>query len=82
MQFLSNLFLIPKQIEKKLHKLIFKYICFCETIEPISRKTLYLPKERGGLGILHPNFHNIAMRIKHIMNLKDPENLNTWTALT
>ena len=79
-QLLSNLFPIPKQIEKKLHKLIFKYIWYYDNIEPISRKT-YLPKEKG-IGILCPNIHNIAMRIKHIMNLKDPGNLDTWTALT
>ena len=64
-QFLSNLFLIPKQLEKQLHKLIFKYTGFYENIKPISRKTIYPPKERGGLGMLHPNFHNIAMKIKH-----------------
>ena len=75
-QFLSNLFPIPKQIEKKLHKLIFKYIWYYERVEQISRKTLYLPKEEGGIGILHRKLHNIVMRIKHITNLKDPNNLD------
>ena len=44
-RFLSNIFHIPKNIEKQLHKLIFQYIWYYEKTKPISRTTLYLPKE-------------------------------------
>lgn len=44
-QFLSNLFLIPKQLEKQLHKLIFKYTWFYENIKPISKKN-NIPSKR------------------------------------
>ena len=39
-------------------------------IEPIARKTFFLPKKRSGLNIKEPESHNIAMRLKHLLNLK------------
>ena len=48
----------------------------------ISRKTQYLPKEEWRIGIPHPNLHNMVMRIKYIINLKDPENLDMLIAIT
>ena len=78
-QFLSNIFPIPKNIEKQLHKLIFKYIRYYEKTKLISRTMLYLPKEEGEIEILQPNLHNRAIRTKHIMNLKNPKNPDTFT---
>ena len=47
-----------------------------------QEQQLYLPKEEGGIGILHPNFRDKAIRVKRIMNLKNSENSDTWIALT
>ena len=69
-QFLSNIFPIPKTLENQIHKLMFQYIWHYKKMEPISRTTLHLPKEEGGIGILHLNIHNKALRIKHLMNLE------------
>ena len=44
--FLSNIFPIPKDILTQFHKKIFRYIWKQKTIEPIARKTLFLPKKK------------------------------------
>lgn len=70
-QLLSNIFHIPKNIEKQLHILIFQYIWYYEKIEPISRSKLYLSKEKSGIGILRPNRHNkvwTALAKYHILS--------------
>lgn len=68
--FLSNIFPIPQNTLAQLHKKIFQYILRNKMIEPIARKTLFLPQKRSGLNIKEPESHNIAMRLKHLLNLK------------
>ena len=46
--------------------------------EPIARKTIFLPKRLGGLNLLEPQAHNIAMRIKHILQIKQKTDTRTW----
>lgn len=65
-QLLSNIFHMPKNIEKQLHILIFQYVWYYEKIEPISRS-----KEKSGIGILRPNRHNkvwTALAKYHILS--------------
>ena len=64
--FLINVFPIPEQIIKKIHTNIFQYLWQNKTPEPIARKTLFLPKNKGGLNIKETEAHNLAMRIKHL----------------
>ena len=64
--FLINAFPIPEQIIKKIHTNIFQYLWQNKTPEPIARKTLFLPKNKGGLNIKETEAHNLAMRIKHL----------------
>ena len=61
--FRSNVFPIPEKIIQKIHKNIFQYSWQNKTPEPISRKTLFLPKDKRGLNIKEPKTHNLAMRI-------------------
>ena len=68
--FLSNVFLIPEKIIKKIHRNIFQYLWQSKTPEPIARKTLFLPKNKGGLNIKETEAHDLAMRIKHLLTLK------------
>ena len=46
--FLSNIFPIPEKIIQKIHTNIFQYLWQNKTPEPIARKTLFLPKDKGG----------------------------------
>ena len=71
--FLSNIFPIPQNVPTKLHKYIFSYIYQKKNVEPISRKTLFLKKEQGGLSIKEPEADNLAMILKHLLNLKQEE---------
>lgn len=66
--FLSNVFPIPEQILKKIYKILFNYLWYNKPQEPIARKTLFLPKHKGGLNITEPEAHNLSMRIKHLLN--------------
>ena len=79
--FLSNIFPIPENVLTKLHKYIFSYICQNRNVEPISRKTLFLKKEQGGLNIKETEAHNLAMRLKHLLNLKQHPKQPPWMYL-
>ena len=76
--FLSNVFPIPKKIIQKIHTNIFQYLWQNKTPQPIARKALFLPKNKGGLNIKEPEAHNLAMRIKHLTSLKQTKNQTPW----
>ena len=78
--FLSNIFPILNQLLKQIETKIFKHIWQFTTKEPIARKTLYLPKTQGRLGLIEPKKHNLAMRMKHFLLLKDEHNQESWTS--
>ena len=67
--FLSNIFPIDLETALTLQEQIFKYL-WKNKQEQIARKTIFLPKHLGGLNLLEPQAHNMAMRIKHILQLK------------
>ena len=68
--FLSNVFPIPENITQKIHTNIFQYLWQNKTAEPIARKALFLPKNKGGINIKELEAHNIAMCNKHLLTLK------------
>ena len=45
--YLNNIFPIPENQIKQIHKYIFTYLWQNKTPEPISRKTLFLPKQNN-----------------------------------
>ena len=47
-------------------------------MEPIQRKTLYLPTDQGGLGILHPLLQCQALTIKYFLFITDQNKQITW----
>ena len=75
--FLSNVFPIDLQTTLTIQEKIFKYI-WKNKQEQIARKTIFLPKNLGGLNLLEPQAHNMAMRIKHMLQLKQSNNMPTW----
>ena len=50
--YIAHVFPMPKEIEKQLAKCTFKYL-WNGNYQPINRQTLYLPKWRGGCGIVN-----------------------------
>ena len=72
--FLSNIFPILNQALKQIETKIFKHTWQFTTKEPIARKTLFLPKTQGGIGLTEPKNHSLAMRIKHFLLLKEEHN--------
>ena len=78
--YLSNVFPIPREILTQIHKQIFHYI-WSKNQELIARKTLFLPKNKGGITIKEPEVHNLAMRTKHLLNLKYKKIQPRWTHL-
>jgi len=49
-------------------KLIFSFI-WDGKMERVSRLTLYLSRDKGGIGVVHIDSKQKAFRVKHIMNL-------------
>ena len=78
--FLSNVFPIDTKTTQQIHKKIFQYI-WKNKQEAISRKTLFLNKKLGGLNLLEPQAHNIAMRIKHILQIEQTQKTPPWKNL-
>ena len=81
--FLSNVFPIPVPIPEEtlteIHTILFNYLWQNKKPEPIARKTLFLPKKKGGLNIKETEAHNYSMRIKHLLTLKQKE--HKWMQL-
>ena len=78
---LSNVFSISAEKANKINNKIFKYLRNNKPTEPIARKTIHLKQKLGGLNLLEPEAHNYAMRIKHLMTLKQKENPPSWKNL-
>ena len=75
--FLSNIFPIDTKTTLSIQNKIFQYI-WRNKQEPIARKTIFLSKKLGGLNLLEPQAHNIAMRIKHLIQLKQKQKTPPW----
>ena len=75
--FLSNIFPLDIKTTSNIQNKIFQYI-WKNKQEPIARKTIFLSKKLGGLNLLEPQAHNIAMRIKHLLQLKQKEKTPPW----
>ena len=75
---LSNVFPIPEKIIQKIHTNIFQYLWQNKTREPIASKTLFLSKNKGDLNIKEPETHNLAIRIKHLLTLKQTKDQPPW----
>ena len=79
--FITNVFPIPKDLILEINKTIFSYLWKGSAAEPIARETLFLPRDRGGLGILVPLIQGQALRVKYLMQLRKKDNNNIWTYL-
>ena len=71
--FLSNIFPIPTYILKQIESNIFKHIWQFSPKEPNARRTLYLPKTKGGIDLIELKQHSLAMRSKYFLILKEEQ---------
>ena len=76
--FLSNVVPTHEETLSKIYTILFNYLWHNKKLEPIARKTLFLPKKKGGLNIKEPEGHTYSMRIKHLLTLKQKEHKPTW----
>ena len=53
--YVCNIFVLPNDLLSEINKIIFKFLWNNKNPEPIARATLFLPRERGGLGMLVPS---------------------------
>ena len=83
--YLSTVFPIPNWELASTERLIFRYLWEIPDDEvgnePIARKTIYLPKDRGGLGLLHPVCQSRALRFKFFGKIVNPECTSKWVFL-
>ena len=54
--FISNVFPIPEETLSKIYTILFNYLWYNKKPEPIARKTLFVPKDKG-LNIKEPVAH-------------------------
>ena len=67
--YVCSVFPLPKNLIPEINKIIFKFLWNNKNPEPIARETLFLPRGRGGLGILVPSIECQAWRIKYLLKL-------------
>ena len=84
--FLSTIYEIPrwawKNKEKKgIEQLIFKFLWGESPPEPIRREIIYLPKEKGGLGLLNIPIQGRSLRLKHIFHIPTQDKVKKWVYL-
>ena len=79
--YIGNVFPIPKDFLPEINKIIFKFLWNNKSPEPIARETLFLPRERGALGILVPSIQSQALRAKFLLQLGNENNTNIRTYL-
>ena len=76
--FIASLLQLPKWALKQIEKHIYAFVWENKGMEPIQRKTLYLPTDQGGLGILHPLLQCQALTIKYFLFITDQNKQITW----
>ena len=81
--YLSTIFKIPKfawsdKNGNGLQKMIFKMLWGDKDPEPIKREIIYLPKDRGGLGLLHIMTQGDALRLTHLFNIPKQIKTKLW----
>ena len=75
--YLATVYAMPRWAEKRMNKTIFKFM-WGEGPEPIKREILYLPKNRGGLGLINITSQGKALRLKHLFYIPIQGNIQKW----
>ena len=76
--YLASVIQMPNWAFTRIEKIIFKFLWGDTGNEPIKRQTLYLPINKGGLGLLHPKHQSQALRLKLFFKIVDPSKTELW----
>ena len=79
--FIAKVFPIPKGLIPEINKIVFGYLWNGLAAEALARETLFLLRQRGGLGILVSLIQGEALRIKYLLPLGRKDNTNIWVYL-
>ena len=77
--YLCSVFPLPKDLLQGINKIIYTFLWNNKIPERIAQETLFLPRKRGGLGILVPSIESQALRTKYLLQLgkeKQQQHLN------
>ena len=76
--YISILFDVSTKAFQKLERIIFKFLWDDKGVEPIKRQFIYLKKQEGGLGLIHPQHQGVALRLKYFYDITDPKKTESW----
>ena len=62
----------------RINKIIFGYLSKGSAAESIARENLFLPRDRGCIGILVPLIQGLALKINYLIQLGKKDNNNIW----
>ena len=80
--YLATVIPIPPWLSENINEIIFSYLWGENKSEPIGRETVFLPKEKGGLGLLQPTTHSLAIRTKYLQHVVNPSETAKWVYTT
>ena len=66
--YLATVIPIPKWFLKPIQKLLFEFL-WSGGKDPITRETIFLPIDQGGLGLLNPEIQQRALRLRFLQNI-------------
>ena len=74
---------IPTTIEtiRSVEKLIFPFLYYPKKVESVARKTLYLPKDKGGIGLVNTELKARALMISTLKRVGDQSQHGRWLVL-
>lgn len=52
-----------------------------ELKNPIARRTIYQPREKGGLSLINPKLQQQSLQLKFLKEILNPENKSSWLQL-
>ena len=72
---------LPEPKFKEIERLMFAFLWNGRQIDPIQRRTIYQPKEKGGLGLKNPKLQQQALQLKFLKDILNEENRKSWLQL-
>ena len=73
---------IPPWLFKRINAAMFNFLWDGENINPIARKIVYQPKDKGGLGLKWPKLQQIALHLKFVKDITNKNNKENWITLS
>ena len=78
---LATVIFLPPWLAKSLLTCLFDFLWGLSGVNPIKRTTLFQPKAKGGLGLKNPLTQQLALQLKFVRQLVDPNTHSPWVPL-